>query len=272
MSLQEEVSREHIVAVVNLPDRVDPAALTELESCVGSLLLNGEPKGYGANLNHGVGRLRGRVGAYLCLNDDIMVGARAVESLAATLRDHPDAGIVGPHGPFRFPSISSEVALAAILPARLKSRVLDRFTIDRRGAEGAAVDWVLGAALLIRAEAFDAVRGFDEDYFFYSEEVDIAYRLREQGWRSYLCADAVVEHEGGSEAVTRWRREALGRGRGRFIARHWTSGRRTALRLALGVTYAWNVAYIGARVVAAPRRASEKLDLLAITWEARTRL
>jgi N-acetylglucosaminyl-diphospho-decaprenol L-rhamnosyltransferase len=281
-SLHGQVPRSQMVVVVNLPDRIEPEALDALAESAGHLVLNNERKGYGANLNDGVSRLRGQVDAYLCLNDDTIVGEQAVARLEAVLTRQPDAGLVGPalmaegdhspHGPFCFPSIASEFAVAAILPGRLKERLLERLTVDRRRWGCRAVDWVLGAALLFRAEAFDAVGGFDERYFFYSEEVDVAYRLRAHGWRCYLCPEAVVEHAGGFSADAHWRREALGRGRGKFIHQHWTPRRRNLLRPVLAVTYAWNVAYIAVRVVLAPRRASEKLDLLASTWQARTRV
>jgi GT2 family glycosyltransferase len=53
-----------------------------------------------------------------------------------------------------------------------------------------------GAAALYRREAFDAVGGFDEDYFCYCEDVDLAFRLRNRGWVSVRANDAVVLHIG----------------------------------------------------------------------------
>src|SRR4030095_12744599 len=44
------------------------------------------------------------------------------------------------------------------------------------------VDFVLGAALMVRAEAIDRVGGLDGDYFLYCEEMDWCLRLAEAGW------------------------------------------------------------------------------------------
>lgn len=87
------------------------------------------------------------------------------------------------------------------------------------------VDWLSGAALLVRRSAFDAVGGFDERLFLYMEDVDLCRRLREARWRVRYVPVAVVEHAmGGSqgpESVDRWYRAFV-----RYIRDH--HGRRSA--------------------------------------------
>jgi GT2 family glycosyltransferase len=51
----------------------------------------------------------------------------------------------------------------------------------------------MGFFLLLRAEAFQAVRGFDENYFMYCEDVDLSIRLQLAGWR-LAQGDATVTH------------------------------------------------------------------------------
>jgi N-acetylglucosaminyl-diphospho-decaprenol L-rhamnosyltransferase len=53
------------------------------------------------------------------------------------------------------------------------------------------------AACLIRADAFRAVNGFDERFFCYVEDVDLAFRLRLLGHRCAQIPTAVVQHFGG---------------------------------------------------------------------------
>lgn len=53
-----------------------------------------------------------------------------------------------------------------------------------------------GAAMMIRRDLFEALGGFDEDYFCYVEDVDLAFRARILGHRAVQVRDAVVEHMG----------------------------------------------------------------------------
>ena len=59
------------------------------------------------------------------------------------------------------------------------------------------VPWLLGAALAIRTSAFDAVNGFDESYFLYSEEVDLCRRFAAAGYEVHYAPVTSVVHLGG---------------------------------------------------------------------------
>jgi len=52
------------------------------------------------------------------------------------------------------------------------------------------------AAILYKKSAFEAVGGFDEDYFSYSEDVDLGFRLQLQGYKCLYVPDAIVQHVG----------------------------------------------------------------------------
>ncbi|MFN3307071.1 MAG: glycosyltransferase family 2 protein [Candidatus Kapaibacteriota bacterium] len=56
------------------------------------------------------------------------------------------------------------------------------------------VDYVDGAVMCVSREAFQGVSGFDEDFFFYSEEVDLCKRLRNKGHRIYVDLRNFVIH------------------------------------------------------------------------------
>jgi N-acetylglucosaminyl-diphospho-decaprenol L-rhamnosyltransferase len=51
--------------------------------------------------------------------------------------------------------------------------------------------------VVIRRAAFDAVGGFDDDFFMYFEDVDLGYRLGRNGWRNVFVPTSTAEHEGG---------------------------------------------------------------------------
>ena len=54
--------------------------------------------------------------------------------------------------------------------------------------------WLVGAFLLLRAEAYRDVAGFDERYRLYCEDIDLSLRLQLRGWRAIVCPDALVLH------------------------------------------------------------------------------
>jgi len=92
------------------------------------------------------------------------------------------------------------------------------------------VEWVVGAALLVRREAVDEVGGFDPSFFMYDEEVDLAYRLRTRGWTVVYQPLATFVHVGGgSTNLHRFElyREQL-RSHLRFLDKHY--GRASAER------------------------------------------
>ena len=73
-------------------------------------------------------------------------------------------------------------------------------TAEFAGHTGQDVDWVVGAALLVRREVLDQVGGFDEGYFMYSEELDLVpAQSKMAGWQIvYLPSAQIVHHEGKS--------------------------------------------------------------------------
>jgi GT2 family glycosyltransferase len=56
--------------------------------------------------------------------------------------------------------------------------------------------WASGAALMIDREAALRIDGFDEDFFIFHEESDLAWRLHMQGRRVRFCPDSRVYHFG----------------------------------------------------------------------------
>ena len=59
------------------------------------------------------------------------------------------------------------------------------------------VDWVSGAAMIIKKDIFDSVKGFDEDYFLFYEDADICKRIKQTGGKIYyLPFDGLVHYKG----------------------------------------------------------------------------
>jgi GT2 family glycosyltransferase len=62
------------------------------------------------------------------------------------------------------------------------------------------VDFVIGAAMLVRRAVIEQVGLFDELFFMYSEETDWQMRIRKAGWKIMLCPASVVTHLGGASS------------------------------------------------------------------------
>jgi GT2 family glycosyltransferase len=98
-----------------------------------------------------------------------------------------------------------------------------------------AGEFLQGAALLLRREAFDAVGGFDERFFMYGEDADLCERLRAAGWEVELCPAARFVHLGAASTSGRadaMHRELL-RSWLRLIAKRDGMGRAERARRAL---------------------------------------
>jgi GT2 family glycosyltransferase len=93
-----------------------------------------------------------------------------------------------------FPSLlsllSNETVLRILFPKKFPSK--------RREYEAPIeVDSCIGACMMIRKEALDQVGLFDERYFFFFEETDLAFRMKRSGWRVYFVPAARIYHAQG---------------------------------------------------------------------------
>jgi len=141
----------------------------------------------------------------LFLNPDAELFAGTLADYVRVARAHPRAGIVGPmvRNPDgtvyasgrRFPSVVDATFHALLSPFTRDNPFTRRYEMDgwNRRAER-EVDWVSGACMLMPRTAFDAVGGFDEGFPLYAEELDIATRLRDAGWRVLFTPEVEIVH------------------------------------------------------------------------------
>lgn len=59
------------------------------------------------------------------------------------------------------------------------------------------VFWASGACMFVRASVFHDCKGFDESYFAHMEEIDLCWRMKNQGWKVMVEPRSVVFHIGG---------------------------------------------------------------------------
>lgn len=135
----------------------------------------------------------------LICNPDVRPSPVALEQLMAALAENPTAAIAGPvlnqrFRARRFSRITGNVY--TFLPRWLQRPLkrLDCEALVERSDGHIAVDYVVGACMLCRADALRAVGGFDERFFLYSEEEDLCRRLGMQGWQTLLVPSVTVAH------------------------------------------------------------------------------
>ena len=162
--------------------------------------------GYGAAANQGITQCTAKY--VLLLNSDTVVNAGACGALTTYLDQHPSVAIVGPRlvnpdGTLQPSCYAFPGTLKWFLHYEVSGQLIRRLPILRDYQQRAwphsqaeAVPWVMGAALVIRRAAFEAVGGFDEAYFMYCEETDLCYRLKALNWQIHFAPVATVMHTG----------------------------------------------------------------------------
>jgi GT2 family glycosyltransferase len=157
--------------------------------------------GYAGGINKGVYEAA-PAKAILILNPDVRLSAGSVAPLLAALHQ-PDTGIVVPQ--LRSPDGTLERSLRRA-PSLLRAAGLEWTGVAALGERvgGAAdyayphlVDWATGAVLLMSRACFDALKGWDESFFLYSEETDLSLRARDIGLLTRYEPGSVAVHIGG---------------------------------------------------------------------------
>lgn len=180
----------------------------------------------------------------LLLNSDAFLAPGALAQLLAAARRHPCAGAVGPRllnpdGSLQRSAWPFPHAGRLLLEAVLLHRPLRRVgLLEDLGAwphdEERRVDFLVGACLLLRAEALAEVGGFDERFWLYGEEADLQRRLSARGWEVVFTPAARATHVGAASSkgsVTRLRHFYAGQRR--FLVKHEGPLSWPAARLAL---------------------------------------
>jgi N-acetylglucosaminyl-diphospho-decaprenol L-rhamnosyltransferase len=96
-------------------------------------------------------------------------------------------------------------------------------------------EWLSGACLVVRADAFRKVGGFDETFFMYQEDMALGQRLRGAGFRLLLRADLTAAHAGGSssEVDARWLWQQRGSALAAYLDREHSRPAALTMRIVL---------------------------------------
>jgi N-acetylglucosaminyl-diphospho-decaprenol L-rhamnosyltransferase len=169
-----------------------------------TLIASDQNLGYAGGNNTGVAAASGRY--LLLLNPDTIVQPDSLARLVEFLETHPQAGAVGPQLQWsdgtlqssrrRFPTLGSLFWESTLLGQWFpQNRYIQAYHFtDRRVDQTQAVDWVVGAAVMIRRETWQQVGPLDESFFMYFEETDWCKRAALAEWQTWYLPDAQITH------------------------------------------------------------------------------
>lgn len=164
-----------------------------------NLLCNKQNLGFARANNLALRNMGGRYA--LLLNTDAFVTKGAIMALYTFMEAHPESGMAcgqlldmdgsKQNSIANFPTLSSlflnETLMRVMFPNRFPSKMQTyKFPIE--------IESGIGACLMVRKEAMDAVGFLDESYFFFLEETDWAFRMRQEGWKIFFVPDAQIFH------------------------------------------------------------------------------
>ncbi len=209
-------------------------AMVEAEFGGVTILRSPVNEGYGAACNRGAGAAGGEILVFL--NADVELATGTLRELVAALED-ARAGLAGPavvdpaghlhRSVRRFPSPHGWLLDGTLFERWWGTRwLLAGYRPAIEPGRPSRVDWVEGACLAVRREAFAAIGGFDSGYFMYCEELDLCRRLRRAGRSVLYVPAAVVTHQGGASAgqAAAINRARFLRSKVRYADRTWSRG------------------------------------------------
>ncbi|MDO5024999.1 MAG: glycosyltransferase family 2 protein [Trueperella sp.] len=191
-----------LVVVNNGDSRCSFAALQEQGA---RIIEPGKNLGYGQAANLGA---RDFVGDWLLVvNPDVELQPDTLANLLAAAERWPQAGALGPMlltpageiypSARSFPRLVTGIGHAILAEAFPNNPFTSSYRKNSDPHTEYPVDWLSGACLLLRHQAFVEVGGFDPEFFMFFEDTQLGEALAGAGWQSVFVPSARVVHDQG---------------------------------------------------------------------------
>lgn len=163
------------------------------------IIANKKNLGFAAGNNIGLNQMSSRYA--VLLNSDTIVLNGAFERLLQFMDEHPETAAVGPQLTNKdgskqncfhnFPSLATEIIGLGLL----KSFFPEKYPGKRQNYKNPIeVDAILGACMMVRHDVIKQTGFMDEGYFFFLEETDWCFRMKNLGWKVYHIPDVKIVH------------------------------------------------------------------------------
>jgi GT2 family glycosyltransferase len=178
------------------------------------LIENGRNLRFAKANNVGIRASRGEY--VLILNPDTIIREGALDEMVRFADRHPEAGTFGCRvlnvdGSYQesarpFQSIGGEwITALGLRSLGYLSRAFDADTyVGWKGNTERTVDWVSGCFILARRDLLNRIDGFDEQFFYYFEDMDLCRRIRQTGCSILFYHGATIVHLGGQSTSKRF--------------------------------------------------------------------
>jgi GT2 family glycosyltransferase len=214
----------------NIPNKIDyevivvdnastDGSLEEVKNDKIKIISNKENIGYSKANNKGIKEAQ-ESRYILFLNPDTVIQKGAIEEMLNFMNTHEDAGastckLMMPNGkiddashrgfPTPWNAFSHFSGFEKLFP---KSKIFSGYSLGWMDLDSMhAIDVLAGAFMLVRRKAGEEARWWDEDYFFYGEDIDFCYMLKEKGWKIYYVPTVSILHykgiSGGIKSVSK---------------------------------------------------------------------
>ncbi|MBI4080803.1 MAG: glycosyltransferase family 2 protein [Candidatus Levybacteria bacterium] len=210
----------HEVIVVDNASPDDSADMVEKEFPKVHLIAHKENVGFSKANNIGIKKSSGRY--VLFLNPDTEIVDNALEEMIDFMDAHEEAGaatcfVKMPNGklddaahrgfPTPWNAFCHFSGLGKVFP---KSMLFNGYHMGWKDLDRVhEIEVLAGAFMIVRREAGEQVGWWDEDYFFYGEDVDFCYVLWEKGWKIFFVPGVTVLHNKGVSGGIRKESESV---------------------------------------------------------------
>jgi GT2 family glycosyltransferase len=177
----------------------------------------------------------------LILNPDTVASESEIEKLLNVAKQNPDYSIVSCN---QLNENGKESIVSGPFPSVFNLTGFQRTIFGGKKPEAGSgkpevmfPDWISGSVMLIRNETFKKLRGMDEDFWMYFEDVDLCRRVRNMNGEVALCRDITIEHNHGGSSRINLRTTSLTKTEV-YISRHvYISKHKTGFEMILIQTF-----------------------------------